>query len=606
MSYAAEPYAQFVDDLLTGMTGGTTRQRFVFLPDAAPFRLASAYPVIPETVRVFGQAAGAFQRFRPRDDWNLAEGTVIEWRSAEGAVRPDEGSDFFVNFEVHAPAGLQLPLTDRNPGSVTRLLAESFGREMAVLSRQLEAVYQAGFVETAGGRDLDALVRLVGLERRGGTAAVGSAIFSRSTPAPGDVFVPAGTRLSTSDVPAVDFETTEDATLRRGELSVEVPIAVRAGRGAAGNDGVVPAGRVSVIHRPILGIERVENPQPTRVGSSTESDEALRARARRALEIAGGATTGALRGGIGSLSGLREKDVRLSEDHLTHPGRIEIQVALPGAPGAERDEIGRRAAAAIEELRPAGVRVAHNLPLASLPGVVAAGPGERPEDDAPVETPPGTAVSVEVKVRLTPASAVLTGEERSGLERVARAAVEAVFADLGIGEALIYNRAVAVLMALSGVLDADLRWRAEVAAPAIAGALHRRNLFPADPGVRATLGRVTVEIGGQLVVLHVNARVTLRGAGLVGDAAANRSEALRQVEERLRAGIGSIGGSAGGELNRTALEGLLASAESFTAEIHYTVDYVEAGVRIRKRDLALPLTGLETLWIASVAEEGGA
>ena len=40
-------------------------------------------------------------------------------------------------------------LNDRNPGSVTRLLAESFAREFAVLSRQLESVYQAGFLTTA-------------------------------------------------------------------------------------------------------------------------------------------------------------------------------------------------------------------------------------------------------------------------------------------------------------------------------------------------------------------------------------------------------------------------------------------------------------------------
>ena len=53
-------------------------------------------------------------------------------------------------------------LNDRNPGSVTRLLAESFAREFAVLSRQLESVYQAGFLSTATGRDLDQVVALVG------------------------------------------------------------------------------------------------------------------------------------------------------------------------------------------------------------------------------------------------------------------------------------------------------------------------------------------------------------------------------------------------------------------------------------------------------------
>lgn len=605
MSYAAEPYAQFVDDLLTAMTGGETRQRFVFLPEEEPFRLAAPGPVLPDTVRVFGQRDGAYHRFLPRQDWELADGSVV-WQDAGGAVRPDEGSAFFVNFEVQRSADVLLPLTDRNPGSVTRLLAESFAREFAVLSRQLDAVYRAGFVETAEGRDLDELASLVGVERRRGTFAAGSAVFSRSTPSPADVFIPAGTRLSTAEPPPVDFETTEDRTLRRGELSAEAPIAAR----VPGAAGVVPANTVTVIHRPILGVESVANPQATRFGAAEESDEALRLRVRRALEGEGGATTGALLAALTSLPGLRENDVRLAEDHLAHPGMVEIQVALPDLAQEERDRLAAQAVDRIEETRPVGVRVQHNLPVTAPPGESVPGSGEREEETeggAPVSEGGSLAGSdpthmpVEVDVRVTPAAATLSTRDRAELERLVAETADAFVDRAGIGEVLVYNRLVADLMALPGVLDVDVRM--SPVSPAAGN--RRRNVFPTDPGLRPVLERVGVEIGGQLVVLHVTAAVTLQGAGLVGDPAANRAEARRQIEQLLRDSIGSVG-TLGGELTPRALEALLAEPEGFTATLHYTADYAEAGVRVRKRDVALPLTGLESLWIADVTlVEGG-
>ena len=88
-------------------------------------------------------------------------------------------------------------LTDRNPGSILRTLAESFAREYAVVSRQLERVYDEAFIETADGRALDQLVALVGVTRRTQLFAVGEVVFSRLTPAPGDVTIEAGTPIST-------------------------------------------------------------------------------------------------------------------------------------------------------------------------------------------------------------------------------------------------------------------------------------------------------------------------------------------------------------------------------------------------------------------------
>src|SRR5581483_8848797 len=98
------------------------------------------------------------------------------------ATWPDRGSDFFANYERTPDPQAPPRLTDRNPGSIVRTLAESFAREYAVVSRQLELVYQAGFLSTATGRDLDQVVDLVGITRWTGSVASGEVVFVRATP----------------------------------------------------------------------------------------------------------------------------------------------------------------------------------------------------------------------------------------------------------------------------------------------------------------------------------------------------------------------------------------------------------------------------------------
>jgi hypothetical protein len=56
-------------------------------------------------------------------------------------------------------------VAELTPGSVTRTLAEAFGRELAHLNQQLEQVYEGAFVETGTGASLERLVER--LERRG-------------------------------------------------------------------------------------------------------------------------------------------------------------------------------------------------------------------------------------------------------------------------------------------------------------------------------------------------------------------------------------------------------------------------------------------------------
>jgi uncharacterized phage protein gp47/JayE len=601
MTYAAEPYAQFVDDLLAALTGGETRETFRFVPEAEPFKLARA-AVLPSSLRLFGLVDVAYRRFRLDTDYELTGDGVIRWRRnpdgtpARDAVLPDDGSVFYASYEVEGAVRL---LTDRNPGSVTRLLAESFSREFAVLSRQMEAIYQAGFLDTATGRDLDQLAVLVGARRRRRLSATGSVLFARSTPAPADVNIPAGTRLSTVEPPPVSFETSEDRVLQRGNLSVEVPVAAL----ASGSRGIMPAGAIRVVNRPILGIETVENPQATRYAGADETDEELRARARRALEGAGRATNGALLSALGQLPGLREKDVRIAEDYLTHPGVVRLTVALPEMAPADRDAAALQAVQLIEAVRPVGVRFEHNIDAAVAAGQAAPGPGTVADGSgdpvvAGVAAPGALFMPVDVTVEVTPTTLALTPDARARLESQARATVEAFIADAGLGEALIYNRLVAMLMALNGVLDVGV----EIFPSADPGAARRKNLIPANPAVRPSRGEIIVRLGGSLIMLDVLIAVTLRGPGLLGDPATNKEAARAAAEIQLRSGVGTT--AVGATLTPALLEALLPGTDSYTIAVRsYVAAYSDAGVRFNQHNVRLPLTGLERLWVRSVKIE---
>jgi uncharacterized phage protein gp47/JayE len=608
VTYVAEPYAQFVDDLLTGLTGGGVREQFVFLPENAPFRLSPPGPVVPSSVRVFGQVEAAFNNFRMDRDFVLTADSTIEWKTradgspAADAVWPDDGTPFYVNYDHRGPSGAVPQLNDRNPGSVTRLLAESFAREYAVLSKQLAEVYKAGFLDTATGRDLDQLVALVGLERQTRTSASGTVVFARSTPASADVFIPAGTRLSTAEPPAVVFETTEERTLHRGSLSVEVPIRAL----TTGATGVVAARAIAVIHRPIFGIETAYNTQATQLGGPDESDDALRGRAKRALEGAGKATTDALLAALSTLPGVRAKDVRIAEDHLKRPGVLTLNVAVP-----LDSATCARAVSLIEQTRPAGVRVLHNLDCAGPLGAAPAGANEMLENEIPAELTTAAGAlffPVVATAVLVPAAESMFAQARTALKRKAEDVIRAFINEAGIGELLIYNRLVADLLNVEGVLDARVELYPAGPTPLTPV---RRNISPGAT-LRPTVdeehgGAVHVEIGGQLVAIDVVIGITLKGAALVDttgalltDLTASREEARVQVTGQLADRIAGIS-----QLSVPNLRSAIGTSESFdVTSIEFTVEYIEAGVRINKRfgeaDAAIALSVLERPWIRSV------
>ena len=306
-------------------------------------------------------------------------------------------------------------LTDKNVGSVVRTITEAFSREIATLYAQMEKVYKAGFIDTAEGRSLEHVVSVLDIERLTAEYAIGRATFSRSTPAPADITIPEGTVVSAPAKPPerperVSFETTEEKTLREEETSIEIPIKAT----VAGNQGVVQAGEISIMNTPPYGIETVKNEDPTVLPGIVETDEQLRARAKRALEGAGRATSNAikfavLREGVGSVT-LRDMPNGIV-------GELDVIVdgegLEPGAP--KRMDVER----AIEESRAAGIKA--NLRVTK-------------------STP------IDLTITLELADAELTASEIRGIEADVETKIQNYISSLQPGENLLGNQIIALAL----------------------------------------------------------------------------------------------------------------------------------------------------------------
>ncbi len=597
MSFAAEPYGTFVEDLLANLTGGVSRVRFTYVDDELPFRLAEHERVRPASVRIHGIAGGAFADFVRGRDFQLAADGTITWAGAPGfnppgSVLPDPGTEVWVGFD-RLPGGTPPLLNDRNPGSVLRTLAESFAREFSVLSQQLDLVYEAGFVDTATGRDLDQVAALVGLERRGATHAVGEVVFRRSTPAPAEITIPAGTVVSTAAAPNVTVETTETVSLRRGTFSAAAPVRAQ----APGPDGVAAEHRLTVIHRPIFGVEEALNPEPMSFGGGSESDAELRSRVRRALDAGGRSTIGAIRGALAGLDGIREQDVLIQEDHLTSPGIVTVTVAaeVPQATAILASRL-------LEDFRPAGVRIVHNLPAPTTPLPTLAedtgGGGDGPIGE-PVFTTPDAFVPVVAKLVLTPADLQLSEERRQRLSDDAKTALLTAIGEVGPGEPVVYNRLVAAVMAVEGLLDAVL----DIAfAPA---PLRRFNLPPvANKRARLEPADLTVEVRGDRILIDVTATVE-RGVETIG---LERGAAIAAITQDLERRLLEHFQVTREKLDPAEIKGSLPDTDAYSVEsIGYRVELVDEGLRVSRPDVVLTLDPGQVIWVrsVSVAEDAG-
>ena len=128
------------------------------------------------------------------------------------------------------------------------------------------------FPSTAVGEYLDAHAAQRGLTRKGGTKAVGRALFYAPAEEHDDVLIPAGTVVSTAD--GLRFVADSDTILHDGDLAVTVNVTA-AHPGSAYN---IIGNRLTVIVTPVMGIESVRNTVSISGGTDDESDEQLRER----------------------------------------------------------------------------------------------------------------------------------------------------------------------------------------------------------------------------------------------------------------------------------------------------------------------------------------
>jgi hypothetical protein len=292
--------------------------------------------------------------------------------------------------------------------------------------------------------------------------------------------------------------------------------------------------------------------------------------------------------------------VRIDEDHLARPGVITLRVA------AELDDATcGRAVELIEATRPAGVRVVHDLDRHSTLGPLepALDQVDDPLDAAPAAlSGDGVFYPIVIAVRILPGSAALSTQDRLALKAAGERAVRDVLADVGVGEALVYNRLVAAVMALSGVLDAQIELYPLDAPPT---APRRANIEPSGP-LRPSVdvahhGVLDVEIGGELIALDVELEVTLAGAGLIGDTVANREEARIVVAGQLREGVSRLT-----SIDPSTLRGLIGPSDNYSVpSLAYRAEFIQGGVRLASADPTIAVSTLERPWIRSVKLRSG-
>ena len=577
MSYVAEPYLYVTDQILTALTGGVGRESHRFFAGANSFSFEfAADQIITESVRVIGQVSQSFFSFQAGRDFTVNGEGLLSFKEDEKskgqadskATWPDEGSEFFVSY-YHSESGKAL-LTDRNIGSLTRTLAESFARELAVLRKQLELVYKSGFIDTAEGPALDMVVALLDLSRKSREYAAGRVRFFRDSPAPADIYIPEGTRVSTDVNPPASFVTTIAKTLRRGQLAVEIDVLAE----AKGPSGAVAAKTITVINQPILGISGVTNDAPTVFGGAGESDAELRGRAKKVAQRAGKATPAAMVNALTEVEGLKENDIKVVEELQLRPGVVQVFIARKSdGPGAA--QLAKEVQEKIMDSRAAGIRVEHNLEVA-LPHK----PNDRlptfeGRDDleaAPLPPAQDFRLKMVCDVLVFPDNPRLTGAEKTTLTEAVRGAIFAYLAGSAIGGTIVYNQLVADVMALPGVLDIML----DIRAKEDTSGKGKRNIQVPD-GRRAVLDDeqkdVRVHFIGE-VNFDVEVKLTLKpGSTLV--------DADKEVRQKL---IDFFTGNPA-EVSKTALMSKLAPSELYepaSADLTLTVEYDQAGLLIHQ------------------------
>jgi hypothetical protein len=254
----------------------------------------------------------------------------------------------------------------------------------------------------------------------------------------------------------------------------------------------------------------------------------------------------------------------------------------------------------LETSRPAGVRVLHNID--APPAVIATVPPNPVED--PLAGPPaetlveGLYQPVRVHALVLPTLPSLGSAEKTALRGSARDALKKLVADAGIGETLVYNRLVAAVMALDGVLDVALELYPKPKTGPAMGVRHQ-NVSPLKT-LRPKLSDddLTVEIASEIVAFDITVTIQLTPfAKATGNPADNLADARSEVAGLLQDRIGALAAP----ITPSALNAQVPATISYTVTtLSYTVTYLEAGLRVNQADPPITLGDLERPWVRGV------
>jgi uncharacterized phage protein gp47/JayE len=195
-------------------------------------------------------------------------------------------------------------ITNIMPGSVIRTIVEALLAETDIQNYTVDQIYKAMNIDTATGIDLDNIVAILGVTRKKATYAEGIVTFGRSDIYDTDIAIQyaqmVSTRKNNSNGITYEFIVIDDnAKLKAGELQTIVNI-----RSTEPGAMYLPAGSITIMNTPVIGIEYVTNLTEFRGGTDEETDESLRQRAKQALAGLGKGTNAALRSALLNVSGV--------------------------------------------------------------------------------------------------------------------------------------------------------------------------------------------------------------------------------------------------------------------------------------------------------------
>ncbi len=327
-------------------------------------------------------------------------------------------------------------LTDLAPGSVARTMVEATAREFSELYARMNAVYDAGFIDTATGASLDQLVALVGITRIDGEAQVAEATLTRDARITARVIIPIGTELAATRVATDDkviYTVDDDYEMLAGETTATVSIRALPNADQTAVDVAlapddVANGTLTQV-RPIAGIAGLKLNGASASLGVRETDEQLRERAKMAIASAGGGTAKALEDALMAIADVKSVQLRDASDLDEHgqpimpPGELEIVLETSDANLTLREA---EITAAIESHKGPGI-------LARVRATA-------------IKTLTGT-------LTIRPASSALTGAAMIKLVDDCTAFFASEVEAMGIGGTLTWNRVLAGLMGIENVAD---------------------------------------------------------------------------------------------------------------------------------------------------------